>query len=48
MDAQEIAQEMLNFMNEFGTYQQFLDWAEERGFDKDDLENDITNEVEMI
>jgi len=41
MNDKELALEMLNYLNEMGQYQKFLEWAEERGFDKDDLESDI-------
>ena len=46
MDAQEIAQEMLNFLNEEDQYQNFLDWAENRGFDVTELVLDIEDELE--
>lgn len=41
MDKEEIAQEMLNYLNETGKFDDFLKWAEGRGFDSDSLENDI-------
>jgi len=46
MDAKEIAQEMLNFLNEMGHYQSFIDWEEERGLDTEQLESDIETEIE--
>jgi len=46
MDLQEIAQEMLNYLNEVGQYQSFINWAEERGFDIEELEQDIEDKVE--
>ena len=41
MNVHEIAQEMLNYLNERGQYYSFLDWAENRGFDVEELENDL-------
>jgi len=40
MDTEELALELLNFINASGNYQNFLEWAEERGFDPDELEKD--------
>lgn len=41
MDAHDIALEMLNFLNETGQYQNFMDWADNKGFDINELELDI-------
>ena len=41
MDKEELGQEMLNFLNETGKYQQFLEWLEERGFDKEEADSDM-------
>lgn len=46
MDLQEITQEMLNYLNEVGQYQSFINWAEQRGFDTEELEQDIEDKVE--
>lgn len=43
MDEKEIALEMLNFLNETGQYGEFLNWAENRGFDIAELETDLGN-----
>ena len=48
MDSVEIAKELLNYLNENGLYNNFLFWAEERGFDLDELENDIDNLDNLI
>jgi len=41
MDAQELAVEMLAYLNEMGQYQNFLDVMEQKGFDIEQLEADI-------
>jgi len=48
MDDKELATEFLNFINEMGMYHQFLAWEENRGFDKDQLEQDITKFEEDV
>jgi hypothetical protein len=40
MDEQELLQELDNFLNEKGLYNDFLKWAEDRGFDADELDSD--------
>jgi hypothetical protein len=40
MDEQELLQELDNFLNEKGLYNEFLNWAEKRGFDVDELDSD--------
>ena len=45
MDTLEIAQEMLNYLNQEGLYTSFLNWAEERGFDTVELEGDIESRI---
>jgi hypothetical protein len=47
MDAKEIAQEMLNFLNENSQYTNFLSHMEGRGFDVDELEDDIETKIEI-
>jgi hypothetical protein len=42
MNERELAQEMLNFLNETGQYENFLNFMDNRGFDTTDLENDLT------
>ena len=41
MDEKELAVEMLNFLNDTGQYQDFLNWADNRGFDADELDKDM-------
>lgn len=41
MDEKELLNELDEFLNEKGLYQSFLDWAEQKGFDRDELEFDI-------
>ena len=41
MSEQELLQEVFNYLNEFGQYQDFLDFMEQRGFDIQELESDI-------
>tara|TARA_B110001454_G_C12544785_1_gene361027 strand:+ start:322 stop:462 length:141 start_codon:yes stop_codon:yes gene_type:complete len=45
MSTLEIAQEMLEYFNEHGQYQDFLNWAEQRGFDIEELEASITENI---
>lgn len=47
MDAKEIAQEMLNFLNGADQYSSFLYYMKIRGFDVDELESDIENKIEI-
>jgi len=35
---EELAKDMINFLNETGQYHRFVDWMVERGNDKDQLE----------
>ena len=46
MELKEIAEMMLEYLNESFTYQDFLNWAEDKGCDKDELDESITNELE--
>ncbi len=41
-EIKEMAQEMINYLNEMGQYTQFIDWMEERGHDRNDVESTIT------
>ena len=41
MDEKELALEMLNYLNETSQYLEFLSWAEDRGHDVEQLEEDI-------
>ena len=47
MDKQELVQEFMNFLEETGNYHNFLDWAEQRGFDREELDNDIERALEI-
>lgn len=42
MDERELAQEMLAWLNAHGQYTNFIEWCGERGFDKEDLDADLT------
>ena len=41
MDIEELAQELIAFLNATGQYHNFLDWEEEREYDRDQLEDDM-------
>ena len=41
MDLQELTQELIAFLDATGQYQAFLDWEEERGYDRDELDSEM-------
>ena len=41
MDLQELTEELISFLNATGLYQKFLDWEEERGYDRDELDSEL-------
>ena len=41
MDLQELTQELIAFLDTTGQYQAFLDWEEERGYDRDELDSEM-------
>ena len=47
MELQELTKELIQFMAEAGQYQDFLDWAEDRGFDAEELEKKM-DELEEL
>jgi hypothetical protein len=48
MDLQELTQELIEFLNSTGQFQSFLDWEEERGYDRDELENNMEKAEEGL
>lgn len=41
METEELTNELIHFLNDRGLYYLFLDWTEERGFDRNELEKKI-------
>ena len=41
-ETKEFAQDMVNYLNETGNYQNFIAWMVERGHDKEDVESNLT------
>jgi len=42
MDERELAQMFINYLEESGNYGNFLAWAEEKEYDSEEIESDIT------
>jgi hypothetical protein len=40
-DLHELLVEMLAYLNEFGQYENFLEWEEGRGYDRHQLDSDL-------
>lgn len=47
MDENEIIQELKQYLEYLGKYNDFLDWEEERGFVKEDLDSEIDKACEI-
>lgn len=45
MDKDEMAQDLINFLNEMGQYTAFVDWMVERGSEEDEIE-ECLNKIE--
>ena len=41
MDLQELTQELIAFLVSTRQYQSFLDWEEDRGYDRDELNSEL-------
>ena len=41
MDLQELTQELIAFLDATCQYQGFLDWEEDRGYNRDELDNEM-------
>jgi hypothetical protein len=46
VDKEEIAQEMLRFLQDTKQYQDFLTYMDNKGFDRAELEENIENEFD--
>lgn len=46
-EVEELALELLNFLNATGNYSNFIAWAEERGYDAEELESDLEKLEEL-
>jgi hypothetical protein len=47
MDLQELTQELIAFLDAKGQYQSFLDWEEDRGYDRDELDSEMEKAQEF-
>jgi len=46
IEVEELANEMINHLNEIGRYSEFLLWMKERGWDIDEVEEKMNEIVE--